>query len=334
LEEKTVDTGRFGFSTSYNYDYFQIQQALRPDFVGIVAESPNDDGLVGVGLLSFGECQVEGQRMPYGYLGGLGVHLDYRRQGISTAITTKMMEIVRERYGGECVVSAGIQAGNEGSLKANMKWANQQFNGRTRAAFGKTYSKPPRSLDGVSVLRVDEEKLEEAAAQQNEFYQNTNLYPPKTAAQLKAWLDKRPFGHEINRYYAAVDRGGNLLAGTGVTLVSYLTATHVSRIPWLLKAVNAVLKLLPVEEGTKNLNGHWFWYRDGQESTGAYLWEMVKYLEHEHANMSMLFFDHTGPVGRAISVPRFPPQSDGYLVVNAPCKLQEDRPLYFNNLLV
>jgi len=282
LEDKTVDTGRFGFSTSYNYDYVQIQQALRPDFVGIVAESSNHEGLVGVGLLSFGECQVEGQQMPYGYLGGLGVHLDFRRQGISTAITARMMEIVRERYGDECVVCAGIQAGNEGSLKANMKWADQVFSERTKAFIGKTDTKPPRPLAGISVRMLNEPELEAAAAGQNHFYRDSNLYPPKTAAQLKAWLEKRPFGHQINRYYAAVDQAGNLLAGVGVTLMSYLTASHISRVPWLLRTVNALLKLLPIDDGAKYLNGNWLWFRDGQEAAGAYLWDTVIYLEREH----------------------------------------------------
>jgi ribosomal protein S18 acetylase RimI-like enzyme len=117
LEEKTVDTGRVGFSTSYNFDYYQIQQFFRPGFTGIVAETPEFEGLIGVALLSFGECQVEGENRPYCYLGGLGVHQDFRRRGISTAITSEMMAIVRERFGNECVVIAGIQGGNEGSLK-------------------------------------------------------------------------------------------------------------------------------------------------------------------------------------------------------------------------
>ena len=334
LEEKTVDTGRFGFSNSYNYDYFQIQQALRPDFVGIVAEASGYEGLVGVGLLSFGECQVEGQQMPYGYLGGLGVHLDYRRRGISTAITDRMMEIVRERYGEDFVVSAGIQAGNEGSLKANMKWANQLFSERTQAFIGKTDKKPPRQMVVVSVRMVKEAELEAAAAGQNHFYRDTNLYPPKTAAQLKTWLDKRPFGHQINRYYIAVDQDGNILAGVGVTLMSFLTASHISRVPWLLRTLNSLLKLLPIEDGAKYVNGNWLWFQDGQEVAGAYLWDSVIYLEREHANMAMLFFDRAGPISRAISIPRFPPQAGGYVVVNSPFKLREDRPLYFNNIMV
>lgn len=53
LEEKTVDTGRFGFSTSNNYDYYQIQQSLRPRYDGIVAETVEFNGLVGVGLMFF-----------------------------------------------------------------------------------------------------------------------------------------------------------------------------------------------------------------------------------------------------------------------------------------
>jgi GNAT superfamily N-acetyltransferase len=334
LEEKTEDTGRFGFSTSYNYDYYQIQQSLRPGFIGIVAEIPDFDGLVGVGLLSFGECQVEGDLLPYSYLGGLGVHEAFRRRGISKAITSKMMEIVKERFGNECIVIAGIQGGNEGSLKANMKWANQQFSDRNCVSIGKTFQNPPKKLDDIYVRLVRDDELEEVVTLQNKFYQETNLYPPKTHTDLQAWLSKRPFGHEINRYYVAVNQKGHLLAGIGVSLLGYLTIGHVTRMPWLMRKTNTLLRILPIEEGSKSISGHWLWFGSGLEAVGGKLWESVKWREHEHANMAMLFFDNTCQISKAISLPKYLPQSSGYIVVNSHVKLKDEHCLYFNNMMI
>jgi hypothetical protein len=333
LEEKTVDTGRVGLTNRYHFDYYQIQQFLRPEFTGIVAESPEFEGLIGVALLSFGECQVEGEILPYCYLGGLGVHQDFRRMGISTAITSEMMAIVRERFGNECIVIAGIQGGNEGSLKANMKWANQVFTDRTSAAIGKTPKKPPANTDGVSIRLVKETEIEEVIRLQNIFYRDSNLYPQKSGAGLEAWLAKNSFGEEINRYYVAVDQKGRLLAGLGVTLTGMLMTSQISRIPWLLRGLNALLRIFP-KDGAKTLHGHWLWFLDGGQAAGAKLWDTVKWLERQQANMGMLFFDVNGPVRKAISLPRFLPQSSGYIVVNTPRQLKEDHFLYFNNLLV
>jgi hypothetical protein len=130
----------------------------------------------------------------------------------------------------------------------------------------------------------------------------------------------------------AVDQNGGLLAGMGVTRSGYLMTGHLSRIPWFMRALNALLRVVP-SDGTKTLNGHWFWFLDGQVTAGTKLWDTVKWLERGGSNMGMLFFDHDGPVGKAISLPRFPPQSSGYIVVNSPIKLQEEHFLYFNNLL-
>jgi GNAT superfamily N-acetyltransferase len=332
LEDKTVDTGRVGITNRYHFDYFQIQQFLRPGFTGIVAESPEFEGLIGVALLSFGECQVEGEILPYCYLGGLGVHQDFRRRGISTAITSEMMSIVRKRFGNECIVIAGIQGGNEGSLKANMKWANQVFTDRSSAAIGIVPKKPPSNADRFTIRLVKNSEIEEVIKLQNNFYRDVNLYPPKRAADLEAWLAKDPFGPQINRYYVAVDQNGHMLAGLGVSLTGTLMTSEISRIPLLLRGLNAVLHVFP-KDGAKTLNGHWFWFLDGEQIAGSKLWDTVKWLERQQANMGMLFFDVDGPVRKAISLPRFLPQSSGYIVVNTPRKLKEQHFLYFNNLL-
>lgn len=333
LEDKTTDTGRIGFRTSYRYDYFPIQQALRTDFTGIVAEVPGQDELVGVGLMSFGKCQVEGEICPFAYLGGLGVHEDFRRQGIASALAARRIELARHHIGPDGIIIAGVQGGNEGSLKTALKWANQTFENRSGVIIGKTLSNPPRPVNNLTIRPAIVNDLEEITQKQNSFYAEANLYPQKTAKQLRDWLAERPFEKEINRYYVAVDQQGNIQAGIGVTREGFLLTSHIVRMPRPLRVINSIVKLVPVNGSSKRLNGHWFWYQPGQEQAGEYLWHTVRWLERENATIGMLFYDQAGPVKQAISPPRFLPKSGGYILVNSPVPLSEDRPLYFNSMM-
>jgi predicted N-acetyltransferase YhbS len=295
LEDKTADTGRVGFKASYRYDYYATQQSLRHDFAGFVAEAPETGELVGVGMMSFGTCQVEGEERSYAYLGGLGVHENFRLRGIASSLAARRIELARQRIGPEGIIFAGIQGGNEGSLKTALKWANQKLENRNMVIITKTTNKLLKPTSGLNVRLAVEADLEEVAYRQNAFYRKTNLYPQKTAGKLQTWLAERPFGHEINRYYVTVDRQRNILAGIGATLEGFLMTTHIVRMPWFMRAANLFFQIVPSDGATRRLNGHWFWFQPGQEQAGAYLWESIRYLERENATICMLFHD---PVGR------------------------------------
>lgn len=333
LEDETADGGMVSFLTRYKYDYYPVQQALRPNFVGLVAESPAFPGLVGVGMMSFGECQFGEEVRPYGYLGGLGVHQDFRRRGIATAIVSELLAIADERFGPERVIFAGIQAGNEASLRANMKWANQLVRGRERFAVSKTLDSPPKHVGGISVRLAREHEYETIATLQNAFYREASLYPPKSSEQLLEWVAKRPFGEEINRYYVAVDRNEQIVAGVGITLEGRLMTNQVVRMPWLMKAANAIFRSLPSANETKRMNGHWLWYKEGYEEACDHLWTSVKWLERTQANLAWCSFDSKGPLGEAISLPRFTPTNGGNIVVNSSPALSDDCFLYFNTMM-
>ena len=286
LEDATADAGMVSFLTRYRYDYYAIQQSLRPNFVGLVAESSGSAGLVGVGMMSFGACQFAGGVRPYGYLGGLGVHDDFRRRGIATAIVSELLAIAEERFGPERIIFAGIQAGNEASLRANMKWANQLLRDRNKFAISKMLDRPPKPVAGISVRLAGEDEYETIAALQNAFYRQATLYPPKTSQDLRDWLAKRPFGQEINRYYVAVDKGDQIVAGVGVTLEGHLMTTHVVRMPWFMKAANALFRLPAPGSEMRRMNGHWLWYKEGYQGACDHLWSSVKWLEREQADLA------------------------------------------------
>ena len=334
LENKTVDTGRVGFKTSYIQPYYAIQQALRRDFTGLVAEVPGYEGLVGTGIMSFGKCQIEGEVHPFAYFGGLGVHEDFRRMGIASALAARRVELARERIGPNGIILAGVQAGNEGSLKTAMKWANLKFENRSGGILGKTTSKPPKPTANLTVRTADENDLEEIAQKQNAFYAETNLYPPKTAAQLQQWLSERPFDCELNRYYIAVDPQGCIQAGIGITREGCLITNNVTRMPKPLKVLNYFLRLVPANGASKSLNMHWFWFQPDQARAGKFIWDSIRFLERENANMCFMFYDQAGKTVQAISPPRFIPSSGGHILINSPIPFSQDRSLYFNRMMI
>jgi GNAT superfamily N-acetyltransferase len=332
LEQQTPDTGAMGFYTEYHHDLYKTRMALQPGLVGVVAEVPKYQGLVGMALVTFGECTVEEEQRPYAYFTGLSVHPDFRRRGIATALANWRLEAARSRFGGEGVIFAGIQGGNVGSLRTAEKWSNQRLDGRTQVVVGRMQQKPPKPASDIVVRPAQVDELEEIADRQNRFYREFNLYPPKSTGQLAEWLARQPFGQTVNCYYVAMDPRGNLLAGMGVTREGALITSHLVRAPWILRVANLFLRLLPADGLSKRINGHWPWFLPGHEQAGSLLWESVRWLERENATLAMLFMDRQGPVSKVIPMPRFMPPNGGSLVLNTPVRLEEKRPLYFNNM--
>ena len=116
------------FFSEFQQDVYETIVALRPGTVGVVAEAP-DKRLVGMGLVSFGKCQFEGELRPSAYFNSLSVHPEYRRQGIAARIGAWRINEAREHFqaaGSEGVIYAAIQGGNVGSMKTAASWSNQR----------------------------------------------------------------------------------------------------------------------------------------------------------------------------------------------------------------
>ena len=86
LGEQSPETGAVAFHSEFHYDPYTALLALRPSTIGVAAEAPDHDGLVGLGLVSFGECCYEGALRPYAYFYSLSVHPAYRRRGLATIV--------------------------------------------------------------------------------------------------------------------------------------------------------------------------------------------------------------------------------------------------------
>ena len=146
LGRDTPDTGAVAFHSEFQHDAYETLMALRPETVGVVAEAP-DKRIVGMGLVTFGNCQFEGELRPSAYLNSLGVHPDYRRRGIAPGSLPGESTRRREHFQAtesEGVIFAVIQGGNVGSIRTATSWNNQVIEGRMSGAAIKIRQKPPR----------------------------------------------------------------------------------------------------------------------------------------------------------------------------------------------
>src|SRR5687768_7744698 len=196
LHSQTPDTGAVAFHTQFHHDPYTTLTLLHPHMRGVVAEAEGHEGLVGMGLVNFGECQFQGDVYPSAYLNSLSVHPDFRRMGIATRLAQWRVEAARDHFTQQVtdgVIYAGIQGGNTGSISTAAKWSTQRLDDVNRLGIAKVRTKRPRPVDDLRVRRATPNDLEEIAHKQNGFYRDYNFYPPQTAAGLHDWLSLKAF---------------------------------------------------------------------------------------------------------------------------------------------
>jgi GNAT superfamily N-acetyltransferase len=327
LGEQTPDTGAVAFKSQFHVDPYACLLALRPGTIGVVAENPGFDGLVGIGLMSFGEFHFEGAIRPYAYLYSLSVHPNHRRQGLASQIGAWRVARARERFGDEGVILAGIQAGNEGSLAVAKTWSGQRID-RTQVAIATVRARAPHHESDLEVRPATAADFEEIASRQNAYYASYNLYPPVTTRSLGEWRSQAPFGFEIHDRFVVADQHGNLVAGLAMTEEGRLMSTRLVRLPPPLRLANAFLKITPPDGVLRRLHVDSIWFRPGHEDAATFLWESVRWLARDRGTTLMTFLDPQAPVARLIPMSRLMPRQIGSLVIRAPQPLDQQRLIY------
>lgn len=330
LGEQTPDTGAVAFHSRFLQDPYVSLMALHHNTTGVVVEASDHEGIVGMGMVSTGECSYEGEQRPFAYLFSLSVHPDYRRRGIASQIAAWRIDHVRNLLGNDVVIFAGIQQGNEGSLRNAGKWSTQRLDGRTRPGVVKMRSSPPQPVAGLEVRPAEAGDYEQIIERQNAFYAEYNLYPVRSAEALQEWHVCAPFDSRLREYYVAVDPGGNILAGLSATDEGQVITGHVVRLPWPIRIGNYFLKMIPADGITKRIQVKDMWYAPDRLDAAKYLWEQVRWLWREQGTMMMGFVDTLSPLSQVIEMPRFMPMQAGSLVATGPMPMREDRLLYMH----
>jgi GNAT superfamily N-acetyltransferase len=330
LGEQTPDTGVVAFRNHFLYDPYASTMALHRNATGVVVEASDHDGIVGMGMMSTGECQYNDILRPFAYLFSLSVHPDYRRQGIASQIAAWRIDKARKMLGDDAVIFAGIQKGNEGSLRNAAKWSTQRIDGRTTAGVVKMRSSPPRLLPGLEVRPAEKNDYEEIVHKQQDFYRDFNLYPPRDAETLYEWHSAAPFGFALREYYVVVDQEGNILAGLSATEEGKVTTGHVVRLSWPLRIVNLLVRMIPAIGVTKRIHLKDVWFAPEKLEVGKYLWESMRWLWRTRGTMMMSFYDIQSPLAQVIQAPSYMPRQSGSLVVTGPTPMREEQYIYLH----
>ncbi len=327
LGEQTPDTGAVAFHSVFHVDPYAALQAMRPGTIGVVAETPDHQGLVGLGLMAFGELQYEGAIRPYAYLYSLSVHPSYRRMGIATGVAAWRVERAGERFGDDGVIVAGIQGGNVGSQRTAESWARQRVD-RSKLIIAKTRSTAPRPAPDLDVRPAEYGDLEAVASAQNAFHAGYNLYPPETARQLADWRAEAPLGFPLHDLYVAQDRQGNLVAGLGITEEGRLLSSQVVRMPMPLRLADVALRIMPPGGAIRRVLVTRAWFAPGGEAAAAYLWESVRWLARDRGTTFMIFLDPMSSLATTIPQSRLIRPGSGSLVIRGPMPMDEAHLIY------
>ncbi len=330
LDRESPDTGAVAFSTKYLVDPFAALSALHPGSVGVVAEASDQPGIVGMGAMSLGRCRYEGALRGYAYLFAITVHPAHRRRGIASSIYSWLIAGARDRLGDDTVVIAGIQEGNEGSLRAARRWSTR-IERRTLTAMTNMRSRAPRSVGDIEVRPAGASDWDEIACGQDAFYHGYNLYPPRSAAEMKELHDAEPFGARLRHYLVAVDHRRSIVAGLSVTDEGAIEPMEITRIPPPLRIANSLFRVLPTGGVMRRLPVRDFWYAPEREDDGVSLWETARWLMREHGHVMMAFVDARGPLARVIPRMPFVPRRGGYLALCAPVPPSAGRLFYHHS---
>ena len=327
LREESPDTGRVGAATYFVHDPYETLVNLHPGTIGVVAEVPEYDGLVGSGLLRFGQANYEGAVRPFAYLYGLSVHPDFRRRGIASALANWRVDKARERSGADTVIYAGIQASNQGSFSTAKRWMRQRFDRMTMGVFSVRGS-PPVPVHGLEVRPAAPADYEQIVEKQNHFYRNFNLYSPQTADDFAAWQEHKLFGITVHRYYVVVSPDGHILGGIGLLLEGQLVPTKLIRIPMVLQVINKLAHVVPADRIMKRSPVKNFWYEN--EDAGRYLWELARWLGREFGTNLTFSHDSNGSFNEILRYTPLTIKASGSIVITGPVEMAELKPIYFD----
>jgi len=330
LMEDSPDTGRVSTAMRFEIDPVESFKAAQGDFIGVVAESPGSNNLVGCCLARFGRCQFEGNIVPHALINSLVVHPGHRRRGIATALVNWLLERCRARLGEGGLIWELIQQGNVGSVRTARKYMQQFFADRIMVVPMKPRARPPRPVAGLTVREIGKDEFEQAADRMNMFYQEFNLYEPQTAGSLSGWCKATPFADPFRHYLVAVDAKGDLVAGVGVS-ESYLMYTlRITRMPAGLRVVNAVLKVVPPGGIAKELTLSKMWFSPGQWQAARFLLETVRFRWHGEVNMVITWVDNYGPMLKVVNPRPWTPKTNSALVIlRSPVPASAERLIYY-----
>jgi GNAT superfamily N-acetyltransferase len=320
------DTGMIRFRPVFKVDPY-VALTYGDVMSGVVVEGDGMPGLVGLGIVSYGELLLRGTRRPHALLHSLVVDPRVRRRGVARAIVASRLERARARLGDDGVVVATIQGSNDGSFAAASRWATQ-FSAPLDAVVLGTRRSAPSGRPEWRVRPAEEADLEAFADGFTAFRTDYDLAGLGDTEELAAWLDRTPTpGQRIHEFWVVEDGRGNLLGGLGLSEVRRSSILQVDALPWSFRALNAILRIIPRGGTMEQVPVTHLWFRPGSEAAGRHLFEVIRHEARRRGNVVLATYDPRGPLGRVVGAPRWLPRTSFTVALRASEALRPDHPI-------
>lgn len=318
-------------TTRFQVDAYEaIAAGTEFQTIGVVAECEGYDGIVGMGTLRFGKVQFNGDTLPFAFLDGLKVHKDFRGNGLGYELAKWRVDKAREFYAEQCVLATGMLYDNYASHAVAAKWCREFAESALHVVIIPTRSSPPKPLSGVTVRELDVAEYEEFAFKYTQFHKKYNLNAPVDPASIAHALNVSVEGRKPYRYYAAVDRQGNLLAGAQTWARGLLKADTVNHLPASLQMMNKLLHLFPADLTIRDINVGGLWHEAGHMDIAKYLWESIRWECRDQGTTITAGFDARDPLRQAPALkPWHQPRPQITLAIHGPSPIDRSK-LFFS----
>lgn len=139
--------------------------------VGVVVETAEYEGLVGMGTTRFSMVQYNGKMLPLAFLDNLKVRDEFSGQGLGYQIVYWSIKQAREALGEECIIVTSMLQDNHASRGVAKKWC-REFIGPMNTFILPVRLQAPKSLRGITVREIETDEYEEFAIKQNAFHKD------------------------------------------------------------------------------------------------------------------------------------------------------------------
>jgi len=310
LMENDPETPGMSMTTRFLVDPYQAWKALKPDMIGVVAEAPGVDGLIGAATVSFENTQFDGRVLPGASLENLKVHHEYRGKGIGAALALWRVNKARERFGDECVVSTGTNPQNTASLSTMKKWC-KQFVGPIKVSPRGPRFDQPEAPSGITFRAIEAGDMPKVVEKANRFYADYNLYAPLSTEKLNILLQT------VYHYRVASDSSGKIVAGALFSTRGQLMVDEFRNVPPEMEG------RVPPDHRLRLLEMGYLWFDQPPVAQG--LWEHIAWEFRDRANAFSMNYDKRSPVNDAFPTPFMPMQLEITVAVSGPTLMDDQK---------